>query len=132
MYVVRQKRGLGKSVSAKRSSPGQVTEQALTHFDAAEHSVQNNTDRKQEASSRSMNASKRRDDRSASSQKHSSDENIGHQTENNINTVRSSAIASSNSFEEGMRIRCFALEFDGEGGEQDDLHCGARSVPEWP
>lgn len=79
-----------------------------------------------------MNASKRRDDRSASSQKHSGDENIGHQSKDNIDTVRSSSVAGSNSFEEGMRIRCLALEFNGEGGEEDNLDCGARSIPERP
>lgn len=43
----------------------------------------------------------------------------------------SRAISSSDGFEEGVRVRCSALEFDRQSSEQDDLHCGSTGIPEW-
>jgi len=99
-------------------------------FDAAEHGVQHDTNGKQETSCCGRNAGERCDYRSASCEQHGCDEDVGHQTEDDVYAVRCGSIACSNGFEEGVCIGSFALQLNGQSGEEDDLHGCARSVPE--
>ena len=99
-------------------------------LDATKHGVQHDADRQQKASCSCRNASERGDHCRATGQEHGGDEHVCHESKGNVNAVGHRAVTSANDLEERVRVRCFALQFDGEGGKQDDLDRGSRGVPE--
>lgn len=91
--------------------------------------VQYDADRKEEAGGGSRNAGERGDDGGTTGEQHGGHEDVRHETEDDVDGVRDWTIAGADDFEKGMGVWSATLEFNGQGGEEDDLHRGTRSVP---
>jgi hypothetical protein len=99
-------------------------------LDATEHGVNDNSDWKQEASSGSWNSSQGMYDSATAAQQHGRHEDIRAEAENDVNCMRDSAIASSDDFQERMRVGSATLQFNGQCSEQNDLDSSSRGIPE--
>lgn len=92
-------------------------------FNPSKHGVQNDANRQEEAGGSSRNTSERSHHSRATSQEHSSDEDVGHQAKSNIDTMRHRAVAGADDFQKGVCIWRFAFQFDRKSREQNDLDC---------
>lgn len=116
-------------------------------LDATEDSIQDHANRKEEASCGGVHAGETGDYSRASSEQHSSDQDVRHQAKDdedlgivhelrsNCDSVRTyrmcnSSISRPDNFQESMRIWCSSLQLDRKRSKQDDLHSRTRSIPE--
>lgn len=83
--------------------------------------VEHDTNWQEETGSNCINPRERRQDGRTTGKQHGSNENVGHQAENDENNMNNGSVSSTESFEEGMRIWSPPLELDGQCSEQDDL-----------
>ena len=100
-------------------------------FDTTKHGIQHHTNRQQETSRRGRHPSERSNDGGPSREQHGRHQDISEQAEYHENDVRDWPIARSDDLQEGMGVGRSSLEFNGNGGEEDDLHSCARGIPEW-
>jgi hypothetical protein len=84
-------------------------------LDSTKHGVQDNTDWQEETSCGSWHASQGVNDGRSASEQHSSDKDVGHQTEANIYTVGNGAITCSDNLEESVSIWSSTLQLDCQG-----------------
>jgi len=98
-------------------------------LDTPKHGIKNDSDGQQEASGCGRDASKTGHDSATTCEEHCCDQNVGHDTEGDVDTMGSATVACSYDFEKCVCIRCSALEFDGQSREQDDLDGGSRCIP---
>ena len=99
-------------------------------LDTTEHGVKDDTDGEKEASCRSGNASQTSDHSGPARKQHGSDQDVGHETEDNVNAVCGGAISCADSLEEGVRVGSPTLELDSKGCKKNDLDSGSACVPE--
>ena len=120
-----------------------------------EKTYQDHADRKKETSSRSGNTAQRTRDSAATGQKHRSNQDIGHEAEDQKDNMGNNAISCLDDFEKCVSIWCASLEsalgvsgrskrefssmvmeslcgniLDGQCSKEQDLHGCSRSIPE--
>mmetsp|Transcript_20102 Transcript_20102/g.45075 ORF Transcript_20102/g.45075 Transcript_20102/m.45075 type:complete len:498 (-) Transcript_20102:126-1619(-) len=73
-----------------------------------------------------------RDGGRAAEQEHRGDDAIGHEGEADHDAVRHCPEPGLHDLHEGVHVGCTALHLNGQHSEEQDLHGGARGIPERP
>jgi hypothetical protein len=71
-------------------------------LDSTKHGVDDDTNRKEETSSSGRHASQGMDHSGTTSEQHGSDQDVGHETENNVDNVSDGSISSPNHLKESV------------------------------
>lgn len=99
-------------------------------FYTAKHGVQHHAHGQQETSRDGVHAGQIFDHGTTTCEQHGRDEDVGHDAKEDVDAVGDTAISCADGFEKRMGVRGAALEFDGQGREENHLDCCARGIPE--
>lgn len=90
-------------------------------LDSAEEGIQDDADRKQEASGGRVDAGQGGQNSSATRQQHGCDEDVGHEAEDDEDDVDGCSVARANDLEEGVGVWSASLKFDCKSCKKEDL-----------
>eukprot|EP00967_Tisochrysis_lutea_P064293 scaffold83221_cov29-Tisochrysis_lutea.AAC.3 len=100
----------------------------LTYLDGVGH----NTDGDEHGCSVDVDAGEGLNDSSSSQHKHGCDDDVGHDSEEQVHQVGGLSPAHVDDLKDSVGMGGLALDFHSQDGEQQHLHSGASSVPEGP
>ena len=92
--------------------------------------VHDDTHGDQHASGVQVHASESVHDGSTAEQQHGSDNDVGHDAEDEEDLVGGAAPTSADDFQQGMSVGGFALDLNSQDTEEDNLDGGTGGVPE--
>ena len=101
-------------------------------LEATEGRVADDRDGDEEACRVDVHARQRVDGGRPAKDQHGRDDERREPAEPEEGQVCGRAPADLNDFKHGVDGRALALDFDGDDGEEDDLHRSARRIPEGP